>query len=320
MKRGLPYAFDAARRGFTLIELLVIVAIICAMMGFGVMSIRGGQAAARVKGATRDVFAAIRQARSQALVSQQPVIITYSTVDVDGEVAVKVETTGAKLFSSGVDRSKIRTVTGEPLKEARVTASEAAAARSAARAQAAATRRRGGKAASAKASSAAAADAAAEASAASGAKEEGSIVEDVLFAPIHADVVKGMRIKVVKGEDEAATAAADGRKPRVSVFSNVDYLLEKFSRKQTADAAKTAAGDAASGTASSKTSAKKDSKFAKAGEDQEPVSVVWETNGRVDPHQVWVYADGQRPEDGLSIRIDRFGAAKVLSGDGREDD
>jgi prepilin-type N-terminal cleavage/methylation domain-containing protein len=317
MKRGLPYAFDAARRGFTLIELLVIVAIICAMMGVGVMSIRGGQAAARVKGATRDVFAAIRQARSQALVSQQPVIITYSTVDVDGEVAVKVETTGAKLFSSGVDRSKIRTVTGEPLKEARVTASEAAAARAAARAKSQAARaklRSGGSAAKA------AEGAAADASAASGAKEEGSIVEDVLFAPIHADVVKGMRIKVVKGEDEAAAAAAEGRKPRVSVFSNVDYLLEKFNRKQTADAAKTAAGDAASGAASSKTSAKKDSKLAKAGDDQEPVSVVWETNGRVDPHQVWVYADGQRPEDGLSIRIDRFGAAKVLSGDGREDD
>ncbi len=309
MKRGLPYAFDAARRGFTLIELLVIVAIICAMMGVGVMSIRGGQAAARVKGATRDVFAAIRQARSQALVSQQPVIITYSTVDVDGEVAVKVETTGAKLFSSGVDRSKIRTVTGEPLKEARVTASEAAAARATARAKSQAARaklRSGGSAAKA------AGDAAADASAASGAKEEGSIVEDVLFAPIHADVVKGMRIKVVKGEDEAAAATAEGRKPRVSVFSNVDYLLEKFNRK-------TAAGDAASGAAS-KTSAKKDSKLAKANDDQGPVSVVWETNGRVDPHQVWVYADGQRPEDGLSIRIDRFGAAKVLSGDGREDD
>ncbi len=316
MKRGLPYAFDAARRGFTLIELLVIVAIICAMMGVGVMSIRGGQAAARVKGATRDVFAAIRQARSQALVSQQPVIITYSTVDVDGEVAVKVETTGAKLFSSGVDRSKIRTVTGEPLKEARVTASEAAAARATARAKSQAARaklRSGGSAAKA------AGDAAADASAASGAKEEGSIVEDVLFAPIHADVVKGMRIKVVKGEDEAAAATAEGRKPRVSVFSNVDYLLEKFNRKTAAGDAKTAAGDAASG-AVSKTSAKKDSKLAKANDDQGPVSVVWETNGRVDPHQVWVYADGQRPEDGLSIRIDRFGAAKVLSGDGREDD
>ena len=53
---------------------------------------------------------------------------------------------------------------------------------------------------------------------------------------------------------------------------------------------------------------------------QEPVSVVRETNGRVESHQVWVYADGRRPEDGLSIRIDGFGAAKVLSGDGREED
>ena len=55
-------------------------------------------------------------------------------------------------------------------------------------------------------------------------------------------------------------------------------------------------------------------------ENQEPVDVVWEANGRVEPHRVWVYADGKRPEDGLCIKIDRFGAAKVISGDGREED
>ena len=56
-----------------------------------------------------------------------------------------------------------------------------------------------------------------------------------------------------------------------------------------------------------------------AAEGEGPVSIVWETNGRVEPHQVWIYPDGARPEDGLSIRVDRFGGAKVVSGDGREE-
>ena len=49
-----------------------------------------------------------------------------------------------------------------------------------------------------------------------------------------------------------------------------------------------------------------------AAEEQKPVKVLWQTNGRTDPHRIWVYADGSDPESGLSIRIDRFGAAKVL--------
>ena len=269
------------RGGFTLIELLVIVAIICAMAGVGVVSVRAGQGAARVKGATRDIFAAIRHARSQALVSQKPVIITYSTEEIDGEPMAKIEMTSAKLFADEIDRAKIRTQTGEPLAAPK---RELVSVR---------------------------AEADADGDAATGPKKEdgGSLVQDVLFAPIKEDVVKGMRLKVVLG-DEGLGETAEGRRPRLSVFSNVDYLLGKFKESKTA----------AKAEEKTETSAFDEKAKGAAAERQEPVSVVWETNGRVDPHQVWVYADGQRPEDGLSIRIDRFGAAKVLSGDGREDD
>ncbi len=276
---------ESKRRAFTLIELLVIVAIICAMAGVGVVSVRAGQGAARVKGATRDIFAAIRHARSQALVSQKPVIITYSTDEVDGEARAKIEVTSAKLFTEGVDRSRIRTLTGEPLaplKQELVRVEPSG--------------ETGGK----------------PATGAKPADEGGSLVEDVLFAPIKEDVVRGMRLKVVVGEGDAGSSG-EGRKPRLSVFSNVDYLLGKFKDARRAEAKPAdGAGDAEPKDGAPKTGAK-------AAERQEPVSVVWETNGRVDPHQVWVYADGQSPESGLSIRIDRFGAAKVLSGDGRED-
>ena len=50
------------------------------------------------------------------------------------------------------------------------------------------------------------------------------------------------------------------------------------------------------------------------------VSVVWETNGAVEPHRIWIYPDGKKPEDGLQLNIDSFGAVKVLDGDGREED
>lgn len=279
-------------RGFTLIELLVIVAIICAMAGVGVVSVRAGQGAARVKGATRDIFAAIRHARSQALVSQKPVIITYSTEETDGEPQAKIEVTSARLFAEEVDRRRIRTLTGAPL--AGVLPEETPA--------------REGKGGGTRA----ARDSRPPDEMEKDEKDEkgGSLVQDVLFAPIKADVVTGMRLKVVVGEDGSG-AADEVRKPRLSVFSNVDYLLGKYRETKAAEA-KTEASDGAPATAEGKTGAP-------PPEHQEPVSVVWETNGRVDPHQVWVYADGQKPEDGLMIRIDRFGAAKVLSGDGREE-
>ena len=50
----------------------------------------------------------------------------------------------------------------------------------------------------------------------------------------------------------------------------------------------------------------------------EEVKIIWESNGRVEPHKVWIYPDGKDPQDGLMVKIDAFGGAKVLSGDERE--
>ena len=245
------------------------------MVTMGVLSVRSGEDAARVKGATRDIFAAIRHARSTALVTQQPAIITYSTDRVDGEVMAKVEITSARLMTEGVDPAKVRTVTGDRLKSVETVSAVAAAEKSEGQAE-----------------------------------EGGRTLEEVLFAPIDANVVKGMRLKVVLGE-EGLDVAEEGHKPRISVFSNVDYLLGKFKESKKAEQAEQKPEEKA---------AEPSGEAATPGEDQEPVSVVWSSNGRVDPHQVWIYPDGKRPEDGLSIKIDRFGAAKVISGDGREED
>ena len=259
------------KKAFTLMELLVIIAIIAVMTTVSVLSISGGQKAARVKGATRDIFAAIRQARSQAIVSQKPVVITYSNEKTeDGETVAKVESTSAELFAAPVDPSQIQTLTG--FAQRRVAAKTDAK------------------------------------------KDEGNLLEEVLFAPIGEDVVRGIRLKAVKGDAVEGDGAVAKR--RVSMFSNVDFLIRQYQRMR---GVSTSTGETKSEDGEEK---KNESKTSDAGADEmtEPLSVVWNTNGRVEPHQVWVYAEGQKPEDGLLVRIDRFGAAKVLSGDGREED
>ena len=282
----------AVRRGFTLIELLVIIGIMGLMVTVGIVSVRSGKGAARVKGATRDVFAAIRHARSTALVTGQPAIITYSTGEEDGEPVAKIEVTSAKLFDSEFDRSKAQTLTGDT--------------RRGGRRELVHIEEEGGDliADKTKGKSGDGEESVTE-------EKDGETVEDILFAPINTDIVKGMRLKVVVG-DEELDAQETKRPTKISVFSNVDYLLGKF---------KSAKAEAKKKEEEEAKAAGKDVALPKAdAEEQEPVSVVWETNGRVDPHQVWIYPDGKKPEDGLSIKIDRFGAAKVLPGDGKEED
>lgn len=172
-----------------MIELLTIIAIMAAMVAVSVVSVRAGQTAARTKGAARDVFALIRHARSSALITQQPAIITYSNEQTDGEACAKVTVTGAKITGEGSGKGA-ETLSGKKLKGAE----------------------------------------------GEGELEEGGVkVEEVLFAPISEDVVKGMRIKVLKaGESLDGSEGEDKAKPKISVFSNVDYLLGKFAERRRA--------------------------------------------------------------------------------------
>ena len=249
------------------------------MVTIGVGSIASGKGAARVKGATRDIFGAIRHARSTALVTGQPAIVTYSTETVDGEVIAKVEIVSAKLMDSSVDRSKVETLSGEPLKGAKAEDPVSSV------------------------------GTAKEGEPAEGADTGGETIEEILFAPMDAEVVRGVRLKVVKGED--LEEEVTGRKMKISMFSTTDYLISRYKGAK-AEAKKDEKAESPDAPATSVPT--------EIESDQAPVSVVWEVNGRVDPHQVWVYMDGQKPEDGLMIRIDRFGAAKVLGGDGRDEE
>ena len=263
------------RRAFTLIEIIVVVAILAIMATAAVVGVRSGQDAARVKGATRDIMAAIRHARSMALVMMQPAIITYSTERDGDEVCAKITVDGAKLMSSG-SSDTVQTLSGEIV------------------------RRDGSKVEDAK-KPAVGEDEPKELLGDSG----GDSVEDVLFAPISSEVVRGVRIKVLTGDELAETTQTEQKSAnRISVFSNVDYLLGKYKEKKTEDA-KAASEQSVEQQETSPANG--------SGEDQEPVSLVWEANGRCDPHRVLVYLDGKNPDSGLCINIDRFGAAKVVS-------
>lgn len=274
------------RRAFTLIELLVIIGIMGAMVTVSVMSVRSGQGVARVRGAARDVFAIIRHARSVALVSQHPAIITYSCVMDDGEPVAKVEITTTQILDTSSQKEKPQTLKGEELEGrghelVHIEKSEAKAFNT--QKDTTETATEGG----------------------DKNKEQGQGVEDILFAPVSEDVVRGMRLKVTMGDEMLTTEDEEKQKSKLSVFSNVDFLLGRYNKAKTA-------------AAKAKEDEKKSTDDVKADEDlQEAVSVVWETNGRVEPHRVWIYPDGAKPEDGLSIKIDRFGAAKVIS---KEDD
>ena len=280
----------AMRRAFTLIELLVIVAIIATMVSVSVVSVRAGQGAARVKGATRDLFATIRHARSVALVTQKPSIITYSTEEVDGETCAKIEIVSTKILSTK-DTRQVYTLSGEPVNLAAGNDGDAPAdsASQTDRKRSASSNGKG--------------------DGEDGAPQEettGQSVEDVLFAPISAEVLRGMCVKVLMGDEQLEEEKDEEVvKNKISVFSNVDYLVGRYkdAKKAAAEAEKAKEGGAEEPAPSA----------AHSDETQEPVSVVWEVNGRCEPHRVWIYPSGSKPESGLSIKIDRFGAAKVLA-------
>ena len=283
------------RRAFTLIELLVICAILATMVSIGVGSILSGQGTARVKGATRDVYAAIRHARSVALVTGQQVVVNYSEEKIDDETCVKVEVVAAKIMNADADRPEPQPYYVMDYKELAPKA------------------QKGQQLVNIRGSKAKAFNSEGESD---GSSSGGETIEEILFSPMDSSVIKGMRI-LVKKDDEALTdETTEQKRSRISMFSNVDYRQRRYKEaKKEAEAKKVSESG---GDGSGKDSA---SPLGGSVNDMDgPWSVVWETNGAVEPHRIWIYPDGKKPEDGLMLNIDQFGGIKVVDGDGREED
>ena len=117
----------------------------------------------------------------------------------------------------------------------------------------------------------------------------------------------GVRVRVeLLGEDGKPFDETENKKA-ISVFSNVDYLHR---RKQTIvdDTEKT------EGTGARASGAKDESEQ----ESREPVSIVFETNGRCVPHRILIWRDKQDESEAVVLEVDRFGAIK--NPDDEEDD
>ena len=90
------------------------------------------------------------------------------------------------------------------------------------------------------------------------------------------------------------------KKRAISVFSNVDYLLGrgKVEKEEKDKAGSTRLGASADEEEESKQ------------ETREPVSIVFETNGRCEPHRILVWKDGKDEDSATVLEVDRFGAMK----------
>ena len=202
------------RRAFTLLEILAVVGIIGIIATLAFAGVNTGTAAARLRGATRGVFATVRQARSVAIVSQKPAVVTYSNSTADGEPCISVRLDTVKLMDTAGGRV-VHTLEGDEIDLDDPTGAVAAA-------KAEATRLASMRGESVE-------DAVAAISESSG---SGESIEDILFAPIDASVMGGMMIKVVVGDEAMGNMSGGDVVPqrRVSVFSNVDRLLGNYKK------------------------------------------------------------------------------------------
>ena len=277
------------RRAFTLIELLVVVAILGVMVTVAAVSIQAGTAAARMKGSVRDVFATVRLARSIALVTQKPCVITFSTKKTDDGCLSHVEIVSTELIKP-TSTTRARAVTGEW-----TTLGGDEDDGQSGRDDAAGTQ----------------ADAAATDSGG------GETVEEILFAPVSDEVFKDICIKVVMDDEELDDTSPgevnEAKRSMISTFSNVDFLLGTYKEERRKRSEAEAASDENAATAP-QTAAKDASSSPETGPSVEgETSLAWQVNGRCEPHTIYVYAYGEDfLTEGWQIRVDRFGAAKTL--------
>ena len=278
------------RKAFTLIELLVVIAIIGTIAAVGAVSIIAGEDAAHLKGGLRDVLAAIRRGRTLALVTQNPAVVVYSQ-QTDGEtVHANVEVNCVDLLKN-TEVKKAWTIGG---REVTLGGDDDEAEKDNSLGYSISGVEQTGESKT----------------------KKGHTVEEIINKPIDPKVLEGIRIKVLREDESLDPRAEEERKSQISVFSNVDFLERSYG-----------SSTEKSTESETKSASKKDEKKSCAADKSvgsgvsqdkgltEPFKVVWETNGRCDPHRVYLYADGMEPEDGYCIKVDKFGSIKVLDGD-----
>ena len=96
------------------------------------------------------------------------------------------------------------------------------------------------------------------------------------------------------------------------IRSNVDFLLGAYR----GDREKQKAAENAAAEKDQKANDAADAATPATSEEDFEKSLAWQVNGRCDPHTIYIYADGADwQRDAWRIRVDRFGAAKILDAD-----
>lgn len=121
---------------------------------------------------------------------------------------------------------------------------------------------------------------------------------------IPTSVVKGLKIRVAKEDEAAVFSANEAKRSKISIFSTADSIKRTYEQP--------------SGTGSS-AEAPRDAEDGAEGDDaNEPVEVVFNANGTVEPpHTIVIYPETLSPEKGITIKVDRFGEPKCEDMEGR---
>jgi general secretion pathway protein H len=105
-----------AARGFTLVEILAVVALIALALAVVSVSVGSGLTGAKVKSASRDLVAAMRYARGQAIVKREPQSVSIDVekrrykapnkkwVELPKDMTMKLFTARSELEEEGVGR------------------------------------------------------------------------------------------------------------------------------------------------------------------------------------------------------------------------
>ena len=234
------------RRAFTLLELLVVVAIMATMVTVGVVNLGASRGSTQVFGATRDVMAMIRRARSLALVKQEPVVLVYSNSRLNDEAAMQVTIQKAEgVFAKKNIAETVQTLSGEIVSEIGADTDD---------------------------------------------EKSGETIEEILSPEtLPADVTVGLKIRVLDETDTLNLPENEMRRSKISIFSTAANV------SRTLTAATPEKNEAAPPDETAESEFK----------------VAFAVNGTVNPpHRIWIYRDGEEPEKGISIRVDRFGEPK----------
>lgn len=132
-----------------------------------------------------------------------------------------------------------------------------------------------------------------------GDSEGGETIEDVLSPEsLSEDVGRGLRVKVLVGDEELQLATEERARSRISIYSTVDNVSRTFEAEETEKAPEAPADD--------------------EGADG-PVKAAFAANGMVEPaHRIWIYQDGSSPDRGYCIEVDRFGEPRCRELEGSE--